>query len=132
VHPHGLSDADFDAMFTTNRPVIFAHHSYPALIHRLTYRRANHANFHVHGFIEEGTTTTPFDMTVLNRVDRFHLCEAVLDHVGEQVQAGAHFRQYLRDRLVEHRRHVDRYGDDLTEIRDWRWQATPGSRNPMP
>lgn len=131
VHPHGLSDADFDAMFTTTRPVIFAHHSYPVLIHRLTYRRTNHANFHVHGFIEEGTTTTPFDMTVLNRLDRFHLCEAVLDHVALHTQPSGHFRQFLRDRLVEHRRYVDHYGDDLPEIQDWRWPAPAGDADPM-
>ena len=122
-HPHGLSDADFNALFTTGRPVIFAHHSYPSLIHRLTYRRANHANIHVHGFIEEGTTTTPFDMTVVNRLDRFHLCEAVIDRVDGLAQRAAHVRQTLRDKLAEHRRYVDTYGDDMPEIRNWRWSG---------
>jgi xylulose-5-phosphate/fructose-6-phosphate phosphoketolase len=122
-HPHGLSNADFDALFTTNRPVIFAHHSYPTLIHRLTYKRTNHANIHVHGFIEEGTTTTPFDMTVLNRLDRYHLCEAVIDRVAGLAQRAAHVRQMLHDKLAEHRRYVDTYGDDMPEIRDWRWSG---------
>ncbi|OAJ53501.1 hypothetical protein A6V36_28805 [Paraburkholderia ginsengiterrae] len=121
AHPHGLSDDEFDTLFTVDRPVIFAHHSYPALIHRLTYRRRNHANFHVHGFIEEGATTTPFDMTVLNRLDRFHLCEAVIDHVEGLASQAAHVRQAMRDKLVEHRQYVDQHGDDLPEIRNWRW-----------
>jgi xylulose-5-phosphate/fructose-6-phosphate phosphoketolase len=125
LHPHGLPDADFDALFTKDRPVIFAHHSYPALIHRLVYRRTNHPNFHVHGFIEEGTTTTPFDMTVLNRLDRFHLCAAVIDRVTSLSDVAAYAKQALRDQLVEHRRHVDTYGDDLPEIKNWRW---PGHR----
>jgi len=123
-HPHGLPDADFNALFTTSRPVIFAHHSYPSLIHRLTYRRANHANIHVHGFIEEGTTTTPFDMTVVNRLDRYHLCEAVIDRVDGLAQRAAHVRQALHDKLAAHRRYVDEYGDDMPEIRNWRWSRT--------
>jgi len=129
-HPHGLSDADFNALFTTNRPVIFAHHSYPTLIHRLTYKRANHANIHVHGFIEEGTTTTPFDMTVLNRLDRYHLCEAVIDRVDGLAQRAAHVRQTLHDKLAEHRRYVDTYGDDMPEIRNWRWSGSRGDAQP--
>ncbi len=128
VHPHGLSDSEFDALFTTDRPVIFANHSYPSLIHRLTYRRANHGNFHVHGFIEEGTTTTPFDMTVLNRLDRFHLCEAVIDHVEGLAQQAAHVRQAMRDKLVDHRRYVAAHGDDMPEIRNWRWPAAQSPR----
>jgi xylulose-5-phosphate/fructose-6-phosphate phosphoketolase len=123
THPHGLSDSEFDALFTIDRPVIFAHHSYPALIHRLTYRRRNHTNFHVHGFIEEGATTTPFDMTVLNRLDRFHLCEAVIDHVGGLASHAVQVRQAMRDKLVEHRRYVDQHGDDLPEIKNWRWSG---------
>jgi xylulose-5-phosphate/fructose-6-phosphate phosphoketolase len=126
-HPHGLSDADFDALFTTSRPVIFAHHSYPVLIHRLTYRRTNHQNFHVHGFSEEGTTTTPFDMTVLNRLDRFHLCEAVIDRVASLSPVAAYAKQAIRDKLVAHRRYVDRYGDDMPEIKNWRWSAVRAS-----
>ncbi|WP_176080608.1 phosphoketolase family protein [Paraburkholderia tropica] len=128
-HPHGLSDADFNALFTVSRPVIFAHHSYPSLIHRLTYRRVNHANIHVHGFIEEGTTTTPFDMTVVNRLDRFHLCEAVIDRVEGLAQRAAHLRQTLHDKLAEHRSYVDEYGDDMPEIKNWRWSR---SRTPQP
>ncbi|WP_042260594.1 phosphoketolase family protein [Paraburkholderia heleia] len=129
-HPHGLPDADFNALFTTDKPVIFAHHSYPSLIHRLTYRRANHANIHVHGFIEEGTTTTPFDMTVLNRLDRYHLCEAVIDRVGGLAQRAAHLRQTLHDKLAAHRRYVDEYGDDMPEIRNWRWPAARAAQGP--
>jgi xylulose-5-phosphate/fructose-6-phosphate phosphoketolase len=108
-------------MFTVDRPVIFAYHGYPALIHRLTYRRANHANIHVHGFIEEGTTTTPFDMTVLNQLDRFHLAGSVVDHVPRLAKIGAHFKQLLRDRLVDHQQYVTEHGDDLPEIKEWTW-----------
>jgi xylulose-5-phosphate/fructose-6-phosphate phosphoketolase len=120
-HPHGLPDGEFDSMFTVDRPVIFAYHGYPALIHRLTYRRANHANIHVHGFIEEGTTTTPFDMTVLNQLDRFHLAGSVVDHVPRLAKIGAHFKQLLRDRLVDHQQYVTEHGDDLPEIKEWTW-----------
>jgi xylulose-5-phosphate/fructose-6-phosphate phosphoketolase len=120
-HPHGLPDTEFDSMFTTGRPVIFAYHGYPALIHRLTYRRTNHANFHVHGYLEEGTTTTPFDMTVLNELDRFHLAGSVVDRVPRLAKIGGHFKQMLRDKLVEHRHYVQEHGDDMPEIKDWRW-----------
>ena len=120
-HPHGLPDPEFDSMFTMDRPVIFAFHGYPALIHRLIYRRANSGNFHVHGFIEEGTTTTPFDMTVLNELDRFHLAGSVVDRVPRLARIGAHFKQLLRDRLVDHKQYVTEYGDDMPEIRDWRF-----------
>jgi xylulose-5-phosphate/fructose-6-phosphate phosphoketolase len=120
-HPHGLSDAEFDSMFTVDRPVIFAYHGYPSLIHRLTYKRANHANFHVHGYLEEGTTTTPFDMTVLNELDRFHLAGSVVDRVPRLAKIGGHFKQMLRDKLVEHRHYVEEHGDDMPEIKDWRW-----------
>ncbi|PYU94020.1 MAG: phosphoketolase [Acidobacteria bacterium] len=120
-HPHGLPDREFDSIFTTDKPIIFAYHGYPWLIHRLTYRRANHANLHVRGYKEEGTTTTPFDMTVLNDLDRFHLAGDVVDRVPRLRQVGAHFKQFLRDKLIEHKQYIHRYGDDMPEIRDWKW-----------
>jgi len=120
-HPHGLSDTDFDSMFTLDRPIIFAYHGYPSLIHRLTYRRHNHDNLHVHGYKEEGTTTTPFDMTVLNELDRFHLAGDVVDRVPRLQRLGAHFKQWLRNRLVEHKQYIRDHGEDMPEIRDWRW-----------
>ena len=122
-HPHGLSDSDFDSIFTTNKPVVFAFHGYPWLIHRLTYRRRNHDNIHVRGYKEEGTTTTPFDMTVLNELDRFHLIEAVIDFVPGLAERSAHLRQHLRDKLIEHREYIRKYGDDMPEIKEWRWKA---------
>jgi xylulose-5-phosphate/fructose-6-phosphate phosphoketolase len=120
-HPHGLPDRDFDSIFTTDKPVIFAFHGYPWLIHRLTYRRANHANIHARGYKEEGTTTTPFDMTVLNDLDRFHLAGDVVDRVGRLHNRSAHFKQFLRDKLIEHRQYVTEHGEDMPEIRDWKW-----------
>jgi xylulose-5-phosphate/fructose-6-phosphate phosphoketolase len=120
-HPHGLNDRDFDSIFTTDKPVVFAFHGYPWLIHRLTYRRTNHANLHVRGYKEEGTTTTPFDMTVLNDLDRFHLAGDVIDRVPRLRNIAAHVKQYLRDRLIEHKLYIARYGDDMPEIRDWTW-----------
>ncbi len=120
-HPHALSDAEFDSMFTTDRPIIFAYHGYPWLIHRLTYRRTNHDNLHVRGYKEEGTTTTPFDMTVLNDLDRFHLAGDVVDRVPRLQRIGAHFKQFLRDKLAEHKQYICRYGEDMPEIRDWKW-----------
>jgi xylulose-5-phosphate/fructose-6-phosphate phosphoketolase len=120
-HPHGLSDSEFNSMFTIDKPVIFAYHGYPALIHRLTYRRENHDNLHVHGYKEEGTTTTPFDMTVLNQLDRFHLAGDVVDRVPRLQPINAHFKQFLRDRLVEHKQYICERGEDLPEIRDWTW-----------
>jgi xylulose-5-phosphate/fructose-6-phosphate phosphoketolase len=120
-HPHGLSDWDFDSIFTTDKPVIFAFHGYPWLIHRLTYRRTNHTNFHVRGYKEEGTTTTPFDMTVLNQLDRFHLAGDVLDRVEGLRNITGHFKQFLRDKLIEHRSYVNRHGEDMPEVRDWKW-----------
>jgi xylulose-5-phosphate/fructose-6-phosphate phosphoketolase len=120
-HPHGLADREFDSIFTTDKPVIFAYHGYPALIHRLTYRRANHDNFHVHGYREEGTTTTPFDMTVLNELDRFHLAGDVADRVPRLQPINAHFQQFLRNQLVNHRKYICEVGDDIPEIRDWKW-----------
>ena len=120
-HPHGLSDRDFDLLFTSDRPVVFAFHGYPWLIHRLTYRRTNHANFHVRGYKEEGTTTTPFDMTVLNDLDRFHLAGDVVDRVPRIRDVAAHFKQFLRDRLIDHKRYIVKHGDDMPEIRNWSW-----------
>jgi xylulose-5-phosphate/fructose-6-phosphate phosphoketolase len=121
-HPHGLSDVDFDSLFTVDKPVIFAYHGYPWLIHRLTYRRHSHDNLHVRGYKEEGTTTTPFDMTVLNDLDRFHLAGDVVDRVPRLQNVCGHFKQFLRNKLVEHRQYIHERGDDLPEIRDWTWQ----------
>jgi len=120
-HPHGLSDREFDSLFTSNKPVVFAFHGYPWLIHRLTYRRTNHDNFHVRGYKEEGTTTTPFDMTVLNDLDRFHLAGDVIDRVPRLRDIAAHIKQDLRNKLIEHKRYIVKHGDDLPEIRDWKW-----------
>jgi len=120
-HPHGLPDRDFDSMFSTDKPVIFAYHGYPSLIHRLTYRRRNHDNLHVHGYKEEGTTTTPFDMTVLNELDRIHLATDVIDRVPRLARVAAHIKQELRDQLVRHRLYICEHGDDMPEIRDWKW-----------
>ncbi|WP_262267462.1 phosphoketolase family protein [Microvirga yunnanensis] len=120
-HPHGLSDQEFDLLFTKDKPVIFAFHGYPHLVHRLTYKRANHGNFHVHGFREEGTTTTPFDMVVLNRLDRFHLVEAVARHVPKLAPQAAYVVQSVRDKLIEHGEYIARNGEDMPEIRDWGW-----------
>ncbi len=120
-HPHGLSDRDFDMLFTTDKPVVFAFHGYPWLIHRLTYRRHGHDNIHVRGYKEEGTTTTPFDMTVLNELDRFHLAGDVIDRVPRLGTEGAYVKQWLGDRLIEHKAYIRRHGDDMPDIRDWKW-----------
>jgi xylulose-5-phosphate/fructose-6-phosphate phosphoketolase len=120
-HPHGLSDKDFDVLFTKDTPIIFAYHGYPWLIHRLTYRRTNHNNLHVRGYKEEGTTTTPFDMCVLNDLDRFHLVSDVIDGVPKLGLLAAYAKQAIRDKLIEHKEHIVKYGDDLPEIRDWKW-----------
>ncbi len=120
-HPHGISDADFDSMFTIDKPIIFAFHGYPWLIHRLTYRRTNHDNLHVRGYKEEGTTTTPFDMTVLNDLDRFHLACDVIDRVPRIRNLGAHLKQDLRNKRAEHSLYIRKHGDDMPEIRDWKW-----------
>jgi xylulose-5-phosphate/fructose-6-phosphate phosphoketolase len=120
-HPHGLSDKEFDTLFTTDKPIIFAYHGYPWLIHRLTYRRTNHRNLHVRGYKEEGTTTTPFDMVVLNDLDRFHLVGDVVDRVASLAPSAAYAKQALRDKLVEHREYIERYGQDMPEILEWTW-----------
>jgi len=126
-HPHGLPDAEFDALFTRDRPVIFAYHGYPALIHRLTYRRANHAGLHVRGFREEGTTTTPFDMVMLNDLDRFHLVMDVIDQAPGLAQRAAALRQHMADERLRQRAHTRQVGDDAPDVRDWVW---PGSAPP--
>ncbi len=125
-HPHGLSDVDFDELFTKDKPVIFAFHAYPWLIHRLTYRRTNHENIHVRGYKEEGTITTPFDMTVLNELDRFHLVMDAIDRLPQTGEPGLYLKQQLTAKLVEHKQYINRYGQDMPEIRNWKW-ATTGS-----
>ena len=120
-HPHGLSDRDFDTLFTTDKPIIFAYHGYPWLIHRLTYRRSNHGSLHVRGYKEEGTTTTPFDMAVLNDLDRFHLVADVVDRVPKLGYRAAYLKQAMRDKLVEHREYIERHGQDMPEILEWEW-----------
>jgi len=123
-HPHGLNDKDFDALFTKNKPVIFAFHGYPWLIHRLTYRRTNHYNIHVRGYKEEGTITTPFDMTVLNDMDRFHLVQDVIDRLPGLEGKAAHLKQQMQDKLIEHRNYITAEGVDMPEIREWKWQLS--------
>ncbi|MDE1193127.1 MAG: phosphoketolase family protein [Arachidicoccus sp.] len=120
-HPHGLNDRDFDALFTKDKPVIFAFHAYPWLIHRLTYRRANHDNIHVRGYKEEGTITTPFDMTVLNQLDRFDLVQDVIDRLPKLDNKGAYLKQEMKDKLIEHKHYIAKNGIDMPEIRDWKW-----------
>jgi xylulose-5-phosphate/fructose-6-phosphate phosphoketolase len=129
-HPHGLSDRDFDVLFTKDRPVIFAFHGYPWLIHRLTYRRTNHANLHVRGYKEEGTTTTPFDMAVRNEMDRFHLVSDVIDRLPQLGSRAAYAKQAIRDKLIEHEQYISEHGDDMPEITGWRWggQERAGAR----
>ena len=122
-HPHGLSDTDFDQVFTADKPIIFAFHGYPWLIHRLAYRRTNHGNLHVRGYKEEGTTTTPFDMVVLNAMDRFHLVCDVADRVPCMAPLAPHLKQKMRDKLVEHKEYITRRGEDMPEIRDWKWKG---------
>jgi xylulose-5-phosphate/fructose-6-phosphate phosphoketolase len=128
-HPHGLSDREFDGLFTKDKPVIFAFHGYPSLIHQLTYKRTNHKNFHVRGYIEEGTTTTPFDMVVLNKLDRFHLAQDVVDRLPKLGARAAYFRQAIRDRLIEHKQYIETHGEDMPQLTGWRWdQAQKGGR----
>jgi xylulose-5-phosphate/fructose-6-phosphate phosphoketolase len=120
-HPHGLSDRDFDDIFTTDKPIIFAYHGYPWLIHRLCYRRNNHKNLHVRGYKEEGTTSTPFDMVVMNDLDRFHLVADVVDRVPHLRQRAVYVKQYVRDKLTDHHQYTRQYGEDMPEIRNWQW-----------
>jgi xylulose-5-phosphate/fructose-6-phosphate phosphoketolase len=126
-HPRGLDASAFDALFTTDRPIIFAYHGYPWLIHRLTYRRTNHDNLHVRGYKEQGSTTTPFDMVVRNDLDRFHLVIDVIDRVPGLGYRAAHVRQFMRDKLAQHHAYIVREGQDLPEVRDWVWQSRRGS-----
>jgi len=120
-HPHGLSDREFDALFTIDKPIIFAYHGYPSLIHRLAYRRTNHRNLHVHGYNEEGTTTTPFDMAVRNEIDRYHLMADVYSRVPKLSASAGQAKQWIRDKLIEHTRYIAAHGDDMPEVRDWTW-----------
>ena len=122
-HPHGLPDAEFDALFTADKPIIFAFHGYPTLIHRLTYRRTNHRNLHVRGYKEEGTTTTPFDMCVVNQLDRFNLVRDVIRRVPGLAATAGDTSRYLEAKLAEHRAYIDEHGIDLPEILDWRWAS---------
>ena len=124
-HPHGLPDRDFDALFTTDKPILFAYHGYPWLIHRLTYRRTNHDNLHVRGYKEEGTTTTPFDMVVLNDLDRFHLVMDAADRVPKLADRSAALKMHMRAKRSEHRQYIIRHGEDLPEIRNWKWPGVP-------
>jgi xylulose-5-phosphate/fructose-6-phosphate phosphoketolase len=122
-HPHGLTDRAFDSLFTKDKPVIFAFHGYPWLVHRLTYRRSNHHNIHVRGYKEEGTTTTPFDMTVINDIDRFHLVMDVIFRVPGLDERAGHVTTLMRNKLAEHHSYVRVHGDDMPEVRDWQWNG---------
>jgi xylulose-5-phosphate/fructose-6-phosphate phosphoketolase len=124
AHPHALADRDFDDLFTTDKPVIFTFHGYPWLIHRLTYRRTNHDNIHVRGYQEEGSVTTPFDMAVANGIDRFHLVADVAERVPRLAPFSAATKQWRRDKLAQHERCIVATGEDLPEVRSWRWHAT--------
>jgi xylulose-5-phosphate/fructose-6-phosphate phosphoketolase len=123
-HPHGLTEVEFDLLFTKDKPVIFAYHGYPWLIHRLTYRRNNHRNIHVRGYKEEGTITTPFDMAVLNDLDRFHLASDAIERLPQLGSRAAYLKQYLVDQLNEHRSYIRRNGEDMPSIKNWRWTAS--------
>jgi xylulose-5-phosphate/fructose-6-phosphate phosphoketolase len=121
-HPHGLSDKDFDTLFTKDKPVIFAFHGYPWLIHRLTYKRTNHDNIHVRGYKEEGTITTPFDMTVLNDMDRFHLVQDVIDRLPQLGSHASYLKQEMQDKLIQHRNYINEHGLDMPEVKEWSWK----------
>jgi xylulose-5-phosphate/fructose-6-phosphate phosphoketolase len=123
-HPHGLSNADFDLLFTADKPIIFAYHGYPWLIHRLAYRRTNHANLHVRGYKEEGTTTTPFDMVVRNDLDRFHLVSDVMQRVASLADRAPQVKQMMRDKLSAHQAYITRYGCDMPEVAGWAWRKS--------
>jgi len=131
-HPHGLSDKDFDVLFTKDKPIVFAYHGYPSLIHHLTYRRTNHHNLHVRGYKEEGTTTTPFDMAVRNDIDRFHLVKDVVDRVPSLGPRAAYLTQIIRDKLIDHERYIRQHGEDMPEIRDWKWGARETGKTGLP
>jgi len=120
-HPHGLTDRDFDSIFTRDKPVIFAYHGYPWLIHRLTYRRTNHNNFHVRGYKEEGTTSTPFDMVVMNQIDRFHLASDAINRIPKLHYVAARAKQMLQNKLIDHREYIQQRGEDLPEVANWKW-----------
>jgi xylulose-5-phosphate/fructose-6-phosphate phosphoketolase len=122
-HPHGLSDRDFDSLFTKSKPVVFAFHGYPWLIHRLTYNRTNNSNIHVRGYKEEGTITTAFDMTVLNDMDRFHLVMDVIDRLPQTGSKGTYLKQKLQDKLIEHKHYINTNGADMPEILNWKWKS---------
>jgi xylulose-5-phosphate/fructose-6-phosphate phosphoketolase len=127
-HPHGLSDLEFDSIFSRDRPIVFAFHGYPWLIHRLAYRRTDHDNLHVRGYKEEGSTTTPFDMTVRNQIDRFHLASDVIDRVPRIRERAAHVKEMIREKLVDHRLYIEQHGEDIPEVRDWKWKLTSAGR----
>lgn len=120
-HPHGLNDRDFDALFTRDKQIVFAFHGYPWLIHRLTYSRTNHENIHVRGYKEEGTITTTFDMTVLNEIDRFHLVIDVINRLSKMSYEGNALKQEMQNKLIEHKKYIDKYGVDMPEIVNWKW-----------